>query len=392
MEQVGERCGTCGEVLGKAGEPCRHCGAPSATYHPVTFIVFIVILAAAFGITRVVVTRFEHRQQDLATRWYDRGIAALQQNRPADAIIDFETTLAYERDNRTARLHLAQALIAAGQGREARVHLLNLYDTQPGDATVNLELARLAAASGRVPDAMRWYHGAVYAVWEDDPVRHRADARLEFARFLLDHNDTTQAQAELIAAAGEMPPSVDMQVSLGQLLMRAGEPRRAMNVFQHVLEVKRDDADAVRGAAEASLTQADYVTARRYYAELTRLNPKDDAAAHNTNLLEMVERLDPQARRLSANERDSRVLSAFGIAKDRMQACPALASALDLQTQMAELQRRANAKTLRADSEAVSAIMDFVYRVEQSAATSCSAGALKDEALLVLAQRGRGAK
>ena len=102
------------------------------------------------------------------------------------------------------RLHLAQALMAADRGPEARAHLLTLWANQPGNGPVNLELARLAATEGDMTTALRHYHNAIEGAWDEAPEDRRRHARLELARFLVDlKHATPQAQAELIAPAAD---------------------------------------------------------------------------------------------------------------------------------------------------------------------------------------------
>ena len=85
-----------------------------------------------------------------------------------DAISALRTALAYLPDNFEYRLKLAEALAAAGHTRQAQAYLRALWDEEPGNGTVNLELARLAA-SADIADVLRFYHGAIYGVWQDNP-------------------------------------------------------------------------------------------------------------------------------------------------------------------------------------------------------------------------------
>ena len=104
---------------------------------------------------------------------------------PREAVADFRNALAYSRDNDLYRLRLAQALMADHRPQEARSHLLSLWEKEPGDGTLNLELARLAAMWGDTPQAVRYYHAAIYGVWPDEPMAHRWQIRFELSEYLL---------------------------------------------------------------------------------------------------------------------------------------------------------------------------------------------------------------
>ena len=164
-------------------------------------------------------------EKGFAQEWYTRGEQDLRAGRAEAALADFRTALSYSHDNAQYQLRLAQALMAAGHSREARTeartYLLNLLEREPGNATVNLELARLAARDHAVPDALRFYHGAIYGEWNDDPVARRRAARLELVEFLLDAGQKDSARAELIALAADLPADPALQTKVGTLLAAA---------------------------------------------------------------------------------------------------------------------------------------------------------------------------
>src|SRR5690242_7659651 len=114
--------------------------------HAVLLIAFALTIIALFIITTLVVNAYARLESRLGTEWYDRGTADLSAGRAEDAVIDLRTALSYSRDV-SYRLQLARALVAAGRKDEAREYLLSLWERQPGDAELNLELARVSALS-----------------------------------------------------------------------------------------------------------------------------------------------------------------------------------------------------------------------------------------------------
>jgi hypothetical protein len=58
---------------------------------------------------------------------------------------------------------------------KAYAYLINLWEREPENGLVNLELARIAAQKGDTEQALRYYHNAIYAVWPgDQEVQRRA--------------------------------------------------------------------------------------------------------------------------------------------------------------------------------------------------------------------------
>jgi len=126
-----------------------------------TFLLMIfMFLILLFVITGFTVRMHHDIERGFAEEWYTRGEEDLRAGRAEVAVSDFHTALSFSPDVAEYQLQLAQSLIAAGPSREAsteaRTYLLNLLEHEPGNGTVNLELARLAARDRAVPDALRF--------------------------------------------------------------------------------------------------------------------------------------------------------------------------------------------------------------------------------------------
>ena len=147
-------------------------------------------------------SRIYHAQQAaLGNRWSARGEADLKARRYQLAVNEFRTALLYSRDNYPYQLDLAEALIGLKRTNEAYAYLVNLWEREPENGLVNLELARIAVQRADTEKALRYYHNAIYAIWPGDQEVQRRNARLELIEYLLSINGKTQAQAELIALA-----------------------------------------------------------------------------------------------------------------------------------------------------------------------------------------------
>jgi predicted Zn-dependent protease len=92
------------------------------------------------------------------------------------AVAEFRNALLYSRDNYSYQLNLAEALLGLNRTNEVYSYLLSLWERQPENGTVNLELAPIFARNGDRDNAVRYYHNAI---WNDDPDVKRRNARLD---------------------------------------------------------------------------------------------------------------------------------------------------------------------------------------------------------------------
>ena len=135
----------------------------------------------------------------MANRLFTRGTADLKDGHFDRAVGDFRAALLYSRDNYDYQLNFAQALIGLKRTDEAYAYLINLWEREPENGLVNLELARIAAQKGQTEQALRYYHNVIYATWPSDQEVERRDTRLELIEYLLRNKAKAQAQSELIA-------------------------------------------------------------------------------------------------------------------------------------------------------------------------------------------------
>jgi tetratricopeptide (TPR) repeat protein len=360
----------------------------------------LVILFAVAGVT----ARFFHaKEQSLGREWYARGQADLQAGKPQVAIVDFRNALAYSRDNALYRLHLALALTAANRIEEARAHLLSLWERQPGDGTVNLELARLAARQGKVADAERYFHNAIFGVWPGNPDEARRDVRFELCDFLLAHGLKTEAQAALIELAANLPKDAELYARTGALFSQAGDYGRALDEFRAALAIDSGHLAALTGAGEAAFKMADYRTARHYLERAARLDPQNASTSHRLATVNQILSIDPLARGLSARERASRGVHAYEQAAARLEACAAKlkqvtgGAAPDTEIQafserVSALRPKVRWGTLARDPDLLTRTMDLVFAVEDATESKCGPASGLDLALLLLARQRGGAE
>lgn len=394
---------------------------------PATLAGITVVTVAMFLVTYFVTHRYEAEQAALARHAFARGEAELNAGHPEKAAADLRTALFYSRDNRQYRLRLAQALAASGQTDEAIAYFRGLWESEPGNGLINLELAKLAAHQHKIPEALRYYHGAIYGAWEENPIASRLQSRLELIHFLLQENSKQQAESELIAAAAVLPENAALYTRVGDLFMKIPDYSRALGQYQLALQVERQDADAMLGAGRAAFELGRYRTAQRYLKDGLAASPGADKGAREMlDTVDTIFNINPFQPRLSLSQRAGRVVSAFQQAGARLQQCAqssgehldtvppsdpqqparhaqrrtasqsATASAspaTPLQQLYARwLQAKSNvtARNFRRNADLIYPTMDLVFDIEQQTAAKCGTPTGPDMALLLIARNRAG--
>jgi tetratricopeptide (TPR) repeat protein len=363
------------------------------------------ILAILFVVTGFAARNYHASEKALAQSWYEKGEAALKAGHPPEAVEDFRTALNYSRSNTLYELRLSEALIAAGHREQAETYLQTLWEREPGDGTINMELARLyAARPNDIQDARRFYHNAIFGSWPDNAITNRRDAHLELVRFLLQKGLNTEADAELIGVQANLPESASLYTSVGKLFMQAQDYPHALQSFRQATELNRKNREAYLGAGEAAFQMGRYLDARSYLlralaGEEQSKQPSD--AAHELAVSSAVVSLDPFERRLSERERVRRTVQAFNRSLARLRECaqsrsiklPGDAAAGNLQAAYAEAMKvkpKVRQADLLAQPDLSTIVMDQVSSVEEASSSVCGEGTAQDQALLLIS-RQRGA-
>ncbi|MGH9594153.1 MAG: tetratricopeptide repeat protein, partial [Bryobacteraceae bacterium] len=300
------------------------CGADLDVPHlarETTLLLSIGILVLLFVVTGFTARFYHQEQRSLARQWYSAGQAALDKGDTETAINHFRTALVYLPEDDNYELHLAEALFAGGHDNEARTYLLTLADRKPGDATVNLVLARLYAQQSDVVAASRYYTSAIYGVWEDNPQEERRAARIEFSQYLMKNGQKGEAQAELIAMASALPPDAAEHLRAADLLLAAGTDTRALAEYKTAIQLNGKLSAAWLGAGVAAFHLGDYAQAARNLERAARGGPLDAESGRLLATARDVTVLDPYAVELRPLERSRRVSRAFDLAMARFQNC-----------------------------------------------------------------------
>jgi tetratricopeptide (TPR) repeat protein len=371
------------------------------------------IAVLAFASVFALVSRFHAWQLHLADRLYRQGARALKARVPRMAIDDFRSALSFDQDNYLYQFSLAEALEADNRVDEAHSYWLDLYDRKPEDGAVNLELGRLAAQQRATDRVLRYYHNAIYGLWEAEPETNRHTARLELIEYLLRDNRRTQAESEIIAMQAGLPADPQLHAQVASLLLRVQDNDRALDQYRRALQLNPRNPTALAGAGEAAFRLGHFRTAVRYLRSTATQNSTDD---HSRQLLQMASTVldsNPFERKLSLRERQARLRAAFDVSSKRLLCMQARSShegaqittaspsnqnlpqgsaaVQDLLVRRDELQRKLRNRAFLSDSDSADEVMDFVSDVEKATQNDCGPPSTHDQALLLIAQYRSGA-
>ena len=285
------------------------------------YVVWLSLLAVAFFTFTFFINRLHaQRQRQLSVYWFQQGENALMQERPHQAISDLRTALLYSHDNPNYLFALAQALEAEGQVLEARSYFLGLLEDEPGNGSVNLELARLAAKENDVNHAMRYFNGSIYGAWDTDALKNRQRARQELISFLISKDLKTQARGELLSFTAEMPKTPDSEFWVAHAFSSIGDDRSAFDFYRYALRGDRHNFEAMRGAGESAFRLGNYRVALEYFKRAAAMR-EDPDIAQIIDLVNLVLELNPFESSIPASERRHRLILAMDIADKRLRQC-----------------------------------------------------------------------
>jgi tetratricopeptide (TPR) repeat protein len=374
---------------------------------PVKLLILTFAAVVSFAAVSHLVARFTANQRARGRKLYARGMTEATATRYDDAIAAFRAALTCDPTNSQYQLSLARALRDSNDPRrldEAESYLIALWQRTPQDAAVNLALARVAAHRGSIEDATRYYHNAMYGVWNSDPDANRSKARIELIQFLLKKGAPDKAESELMALATSLPPDPTAHLQAAQLFAQAHDDAGALDQYQEVLRRDAANSAALAGAGHAAFRSGNYVSAQRYLEEAVRINPQDAKSPQLLATVDLILRTNPFPSHISDAERNRRITAAFAQAETRLTEC-ARQNGVDLKatttspaSPLPTLQSRwtaakPNLARLRspAETDLPDAIMDVVFQIERQTATVCGPPQGLDEALLLISQKREAA-
>jgi tetratricopeptide (TPR) repeat protein len=366
-------------------EPRRLDFSPYLRREPITLALLTGMAIVFFLAVSALSNMHDAQRESLAERWAGRGVADLKARQYQPAVVDFRTALLYTRDSSAYELSLAQALMGLGRDDEAHAYLINLWEREPDNGLVSLELARIAANKGQTEQALRYYHNAIYATWTGDHDAARHQARLELINYLLRINAQPQADAELIDLSASYGRDVQEQLLLGQLFQRSGDASRALAAFQAALKLDRHNATALAGAGSSAYELARYLQAQRYLEDAHEADPGNAEVSQQLKMAQTVLHWDPFLPQVPLAVRNRMALDAFAASGDRLKTCvPATPAEQTLQQTWTKLQPQMHTWTLRRQPDLVDDAMNLAFEIEKQTAGKCGPPSDADRALLLV--------
>ena len=367
----------------------------------VVLLLLTLAAVAAFAAVSHLVTRYNLNQQARGRRLYARGRADMDAGNLDLAIEDFRAALTCDRSNPQYQLSLGRALRDTGRLDEAELYLQSLWERTPEDGTINLALARVAAKRGDLDEATRYYHNAMYGVWNEDADASRRKARFEFIEFLLKKHAWVQARSELVALAAFLPPDPGLHLRTAELLMQAQDYTEALNEYEKVLRLDRGNSAALAGAGETAFKSGHYRTAQRYLQDAVNANSQDTTSRNILATASLILESDPFIRRISDAERNRRITRDFEDAGQRIAACaqlkgvdltatkttsPQPSPLVLLNSRWLEMKHELPHLRSAAETDLPDALMDLVFQIEQETAAECGEPQDVDAALLLISR------
>jgi tetratricopeptide (TPR) repeat protein len=280
------------------------------------------------GLTFLIFQSYSQHQRDAAARWKRRGEEALLKGNANAAVFDLRTALGYARVDRVTEMELASALAEAGRLQEATAYFNTLWDKEPGNGIINLQLARLAARQQQTPSAIEHYHAAIYGVWEGDGAIRRRQVRLELVRYLIRQGRFGEARDELLIAAGNDTTTRSL-LEVAGLLAEAHAPNDAFRLYHEMASRRPIVTEAVEGAGQMAFAMGHYRTANLYLDRAVTVAASGAQPLVNRPLTErnlQIARAVLAAYpslQLPARERLRRMIRAYETARARFASCSA---------------------------------------------------------------------
>ena len=279
-------------------------------------------------LTWLIFQSYSQHQSDAAARWKRRGDQALKNHNAMAAVYDLRTTLGYGQDDPGTEIELAEALAQVGTPRslqEATVYLNTMWEKEPGNGNINLQLARVLARQGQRAAALEHYHAAIYGVWEGNGAVQGREARLELVRYLIQQKRFGDARDELLIAAGNDKTTPTL-MEVARLMAEAHEPADALRFYREAAGRQPVEAQALEGAGQMAFLLSKYTLARSYLDRALKssnaAHPLMDRALAEKNLqiANAVVAIYP-SEELPQRERLRRVVRAYEVARKRYTAC-----------------------------------------------------------------------
>lgn len=326
-----------------------------------------------------------------AARLFSQGQNLLKQGDSVAAVERIKDAIEIERGNRNYQRTLAEAQLAAGQAADAEATLNALLASDSTDGPANLIMARVQVKQSQFPEAVSYFHRAIYGQWPGDAAANRLRARFELIDLLAQRDSKEELLAELLPVEDQAPRDLKARVRMGRLLLQAGSPLRSADVFRGILQEAPADADAHAGLGDAEFAQGNYRSAQREFQGALRLTPNDPVIRKRLDLCDDLLMLDPTLRGLDPADRLSRSRKLLELTVEDATQCAGQNPSAEMRVLLDEAAKTLKARSSAAhQSAAAETNLDLAEQLWQFRGKDCNQPPAKDRPLaLVLERLGR---
>ncbi len=354
-----------------------------------TCILVVAAIAVLFAVDTFLARTESMESRVEAARLFSEGQNFLHQGNHAAAIESIKDAIEIERGNRYYQRTLSQAQLAAGKLADAEVTLNALLASDSTDGPANLIMARVQVKEGQFPEAISYFHRAIYGQWPDDAAASRLRVRFELIDLLAQRDSKEELLAELLPVEDQAPRDLAARARMGRLLLQAGSPVRSANVFRGILQEAPSNAGAYAGLGDAEFAQGNYRTAQRDFQNALRLRPDDAAIRKRLDLCNDLLTLDPTVRGLDSAERLNRSRKLLALTTEDATQCEGDNPTSEMRVLLDEAAKVLKARGRGRQSADAESNLDLAEQIWQTRGKDCKRSVKDSPMALVLDRLAR---
>lgn len=235
-------------------------------------------LASAAPLPALVAAALENAD---AEQWAARGDVAMRAGAHGMALDSYRRAVTLDARDAAALRGLSRAAARLGQTEAVRQSLEALARQQPFNAAVRVEQSYVAAAAGRMQDAVAHAHAAI-GLAPDDPL-----ALEQLASVLADAGDAERLAAVADDLLSRFPDRAESRYYAAVNLMLRGQPADAAGAARRLLAVAPDHAKGQNLLGVACAAVRDLACARAAFVRSIEIDARDPAPYVNLGVLHL---------------------------------------------------------------------------------------------------------
>lgn len=237
-------------------------------------------LGIACGVTRQMTEAEEYCRRSIglqpnsANARFNLANALQAQGKLAEAEVEYEAALKLEPGMVAGWSMLAQARVGLGKFAEAKVAATRALTLAPRLGEAHFTLGSASEALGDKEQAREHFRQAV------ELLPSLPDAPMRLGKVLFDLGDYAGATKNFQTVVNLDSGSAEAHYLMGQCFKELGLPEGAVNCYRRVVDLMRDHLQAHYSIALICGNLGRHAEAAEHFAEVLRINPRDDQAGH----------------------------------------------------------------------------------------------------------------